>query len=177
MKNEEYWLEHRRLELTLFQFSASLPRIGLSGGQNSLSLFDLDMLTIHTMAHVSTIHLHRELSQTSQESYSKCLAAARFVTSLICELHDEYYDYLDPISSVRFFFFFFFAFWKHFLILVSSFFGSSDMLDIRCRCLRKGNGMLVTIPDASGRPGFLVSTARGVVECNEENQQNFPHCR
>lgn len=109
MKNEEYWLEHRRLELTLFQFSASLPRIGLSGGQNSLSLFDLDMLTIHTMAHVSTIHLHRELSQTSQESYSKCLAAARFVTSLICELHDEYYDYLDPISSVRFFFFFFFC--------------------------------------------------------------------
>ena len=101
MKTDTYWMDHHRLDLSLMQFSSSLPRIGVFGGQNPLTLAEVDLLTVHTMVHVSTIHLHRELSQTSQDSYSKCLTAANIVTSLIRELEDECYAYLDPISSVR----------------------------------------------------------------------------
>ncbi|KAJ3487098.1 hypothetical protein NLI96_g3789 [Meripilus lineatus] len=99
MKSDTYWMDHHRLNLSLMQFSSSLPRIGVFGGQNPLTLAEVDLLTVHTMVHVSTIHLHRELSQTNQDSYSKCLTAANIVTSLIRELGEECYAYLDPISS------------------------------------------------------------------------------
>lgn len=147
MKTDTYWMDHQRLELALVQFSSSLPRIGLFGGQNALTLSEVDLLTIHTMVHVSTIHLHRELSQANQDSYSKCLAAAGIVTSLIRELGDEYYDYLDPISSVS-------CVLNYHPVIVpltpaDYYSWSLDMLDLCCRRVCQSDSVRITYADAA----------------------------
>ena len=86
--------------MSLSQFASNLPCIGLASGQNPLTLAEMDLFVIHTMIHVSTLHLHRELAQTQAVPYEKCWIAANNVMSLVRELSDSDYDYLDPIISV-----------------------------------------------------------------------------
>lgn len=52
------------------------------------------------MMHAATIHLHRDFLEIIPASYQRCLVAANGMTSIIRELSDGDYDYLDPIISV-----------------------------------------------------------------------------
>ncbi|TCD63276.1 hypothetical protein EIP91_005766 [Steccherinum ochraceum] len=98
-KVDGYWIEHRALEMSLSQFAANLPLIGMASGQNPLSLADIDLFVIHTMIHVSTLHLHRDLAKTQAVPYEKCWIAANAVTTLVRELSENDYNFLDPIIS------------------------------------------------------------------------------
>ncbi|THH31857.1 hypothetical protein EUX98_g2331 [Antrodiella citrinella] len=98
-KNETYWVEHRALEMSLSQFASNLPGLGMSAGQGPFSLNEIDLFVIHTLIHVSTLHLHRDLAKTQAVAYEKCWIAANKVISLVRELNDGDYDYLDPINS------------------------------------------------------------------------------
>lgn len=102
-KSNVYWVDLRALEMSLSQFALNLPPLVLSAGINMVPLDELDLLTIHTLVHVSTIYLHRELSETTPTSYEKCVVAANTVTSYLRQLNETHYPYLDPISSVRLF--------------------------------------------------------------------------
>lgn len=73
----------------------------MSAGQGPFSLNEIDLFVIHTLIHVSTLHLHRDLAKTQAVAYEKCWIAANNVISLVRELNDGDYNYLDPISSVR----------------------------------------------------------------------------
>lgn len=86
--------------MSLSQFASNLPVIGLAAGQTPFSLAEIDLFVIHTLINVSTLHLHRELAQTQPVPYEKCWIAANAVTSLVRELADSDYNYLDPIISV-----------------------------------------------------------------------------
>ncbi|CAL1703325.1 unnamed protein product [Somion occarium] len=76
VKGNLYWAEHRGLDMSLFQFAASLPPMGLTACLGIIPLDELDLLTVHTLIHVSTIHLHRDLSDSTPSSYEKCVVAA-----------------------------------------------------------------------------------------------------
>ncbi|THH13887.1 hypothetical protein EUX98_g9672, partial [Antrodiella citrinella] len=72
---------------------------GMSAGQGPFSLNEIDLFVIHTLIHVSMLHLHRDLAKTQAVAYEKCWIAANNVISLVRELNDGDYDYLDPINS------------------------------------------------------------------------------
>ncbi|KAI0081436.1 hypothetical protein K474DRAFT_1682025 [Panus rudis PR-1116 ss-1] len=98
-KGTSHWLEHRAMEMSLSQLSANLPPVRVDSESNSIPLIDIDLLTIHTLVQVSIIHLHRELADTNQESYQKCIVAANTVTAYLRQLSDNEFVYLDPINS------------------------------------------------------------------------------
>ena len=103
VKTNMYWADHRALQMSLSQFALNLPPLVLNAGVGMAPLDELDLLTIHTLVHVSTIYLHRDLSDTTPTSYEKCVVAANTVTSYLRQLNENHYPYLDPISSVRLF--------------------------------------------------------------------------
>ena len=99
--DELFWNEHRSLDMSLSQFAANLPPFSSSGlfhDQSAVS--DVELASIHIMMHAATIHLHRDFLEIISASYQRCLAAANAMTSIIRELSDGDYDYLDPIVSV-----------------------------------------------------------------------------
>jgi hypothetical protein len=69
--------------------------IGFEAWRTQAPLIDVDLFAIHTMVHVSTLHLHKDIM--GQE----CFHAASAVLALIRQLNDGDYEYLDPILSVR----------------------------------------------------------------------------
>lgn len=69
--------------------------------QDQLCPNDVELVSIHTLMHVATIHLHRDLLMMYSASYQRCLTAANAVTSMIRELNDGDYSFLNPILSVR----------------------------------------------------------------------------
>lgn len=103
VKSSMFWVDHRALEMSLSQFAVNLPPLVLNSGIGILPVDELDLLTIHTLIHVSTIYLHRDLSDTTPTSYEKCIVAANAVTSYLRQVNETHYPYLDPISSVRLF--------------------------------------------------------------------------
>lgn len=87
------------MEIT--QFGASLPPLASSVYQDHLSANDIELVSVHTLLHASTIHLHRDLIMMHPASYQRCLVAANAITSMIRELNDGDYSFLNPIISVR----------------------------------------------------------------------------
>ena len=61
---------------------------------------DVELASIHIMMHATTIHLHRDFMDKLPASYTKCLVAANAMTSIIHDLGEPDYDYMDPIVSV-----------------------------------------------------------------------------
>jgi len=94
-KNDAFWAGYRSAELAVKRFSMSLPSfVGYEAWRNQPPLIDVDLFTIHTMVHVSTIHLQGDPPE------KETCEAVNSILSLIRQLNDGDYEYLDPILSV-----------------------------------------------------------------------------
>ena len=101
MDNDDlFWTQHNNLDCELIQFGAQMPQLTSSVYQDQLSRNDLELVSIHTLMHTSTIHLHRDLL-VLPTSYHRCVGAANAVTGMIKELNEGDYPFLCPIISVR----------------------------------------------------------------------------
>ncbi|KIP10264.1 hypothetical protein PHLGIDRAFT_125626 [Phlebiopsis gigantea 11061_1 CR5-6] len=94
-----FWSQHNALDIDISQFGAGLPPLASSVYQDQLCANDVELVSIHTLMHASTIHLHRDLLMMYPASYQRCLVAANAITSMIRELNDGDYSFLNPIIS------------------------------------------------------------------------------
>ncbi|KAJ7611661.1 hypothetical protein FB45DRAFT_313702 [Roridomyces roridus] len=93
-KNDAYWADHHSAELALQRFSANLPAfVGFEAWRTQAPLIDVDLFAVHTMMHVSTLHLYKEV--LGRES----LHAGNSILGLIRQLNDGDYEHLDPILT------------------------------------------------------------------------------
>lgn len=96
-----FWREHQSLEDSLSFFVDNLPSFASQGiYQGRPVVSDVELASIHIMMHATTIHLHRDFMDKLPASYTKCLVAANAMTSIIHDLGEPDYDYMDPIVSV-----------------------------------------------------------------------------
>jgi hypothetical protein len=96
-KNDKYWSDYNSLKVSLEQFQMTLPYIGYEAWRTQAPFLDVELLTVHTLVHVSVIHLQQELIEMS------IYQAANSVLALIRQLTDADYEFLDPIMSVSIF--------------------------------------------------------------------------
>lgn len=95
-KNDAYWAEHRSAELALQRFAQTLPAfVGYESWRTQTPFIDVDLFAVHTMMHVSTLHLYKDT--LGRETFH----AGNSILALIRHLNDGDYEYLDPILSVR----------------------------------------------------------------------------
>ncbi|GJE88002.1 C6 transcription factor domain-containing protein [Phanerochaete sordida] len=100
MDNDDlFWRQQNSLDLELIQFGANMPQLSSSVYQDQLSRNDLELVSIHTLLHASTIHLHRDLLTVSPPSYHRCVGAAEAITGMIKELNEGDYAFLNPMIS------------------------------------------------------------------------------
>ncbi|KAJ7771493.1 hypothetical protein B0H16DRAFT_1305750 [Mycena metata] len=93
-KNDAYWADHHSAELALHRFSLNLPAfVGYEAWRTQTPLIDVDLYAVHTMMHVSTLHLYKDTP--GRETFQ----AANSILTLIRQLSDGDYEYLDPILS------------------------------------------------------------------------------
>ncbi|KAJ3519680.1 hypothetical protein NM688_g9266 [Phlebia brevispora] len=98
--NNQFWGEHKTLDDELSNFASNLPSFAPQGlYQEKPAVSDVELASIHIMIHAATIHLHRDFMEMLQSSYNKCLVAANLMTTIVQELCDVDYDFLDPIVS------------------------------------------------------------------------------
>lgn len=96
-----FWREHKSLDDSLSLFAANLPSFASPAlYQDRPAVSDVELASIHIMMHAATVHLHRDFMDMLPASYNKCIVAANAMTSIIRELGELDYDYLDPIVSV-----------------------------------------------------------------------------
>ncbi|KAK7035854.1 adenylate kinase [Favolaschia claudopus] len=93
-KTDAYWADHHSAELALQRFSLNLPVfVGYEAWRTQAPLIDVDLFAVHTMLHVSTLHLYKDA--LSPETFH----AGNSILALIRQLNDGDYEYLDPILS------------------------------------------------------------------------------
>ncbi|KAF7323492.1 adenylate kinase [Mycena chlorophos] len=93
-KNDAYWADYHSAELALQRFALTLPAfMGYEAWRTAAPLIDVDLFAVHTMIHVSTLHLHKDTPGPAS------LQAGNLVLSYIRQLNDGDYEYLDPILS------------------------------------------------------------------------------
>ncbi|KAJ7778695.1 hypothetical protein DFH07DRAFT_795641 [Mycena maculata] len=91
-KNDAYWADHHSAELALQRFALNLPAfVGYEAWRTQTPLIDVDLLAVHTMMHVATLHLYKDA--LGRET----LHAGNSILALIRQLNDGDYEYLDPI--------------------------------------------------------------------------------
>ncbi|KAJ3740490.1 hypothetical protein DFH05DRAFT_1529088 [Lentinula detonsa] len=88
------WAEFAATSNALQRFLSSLPLfLGFEPWRNQAPFIDVELLTIHTIANVCTIHMNK--SNLEMEN----LQAANYVLSLIRQLGQTDYEWLDPLIS------------------------------------------------------------------------------
>ncbi|KAH8824646.1 hypothetical protein DL96DRAFT_1614642 [Flagelloscypha sp. PMI_526] len=93
-KNEMYWTEYHAAQQALQRFMAALPGfLGQEAWRMTAPFVDVDLLCIHTLVHVSTIHLQKDHFEQD------ALLCANSVTALIRQLSEGDYEFLDPILT------------------------------------------------------------------------------
>ncbi|KAJ6546863.1 hypothetical protein B0H19DRAFT_1379260 [Mycena capillaripes] len=93
-KNDAYWADHHSAELALQRFAHNLPAfVGYEAWRTQTPLIDVDLFAVHTMMHVSTLHLYKDA--LGRETFH----AGNSILALIRHLTDGDYEYLDPILS------------------------------------------------------------------------------
>ncbi|KAK7020386.1 adenylate kinase [Favolaschia claudopus] len=93
-RNDEYWANYRSTQLSLQQFSHNLPMfVGYESWRTEAPLIDVDLFAVHTMMHVSVLHLYHETPGREE------LHAGNSILALIRQLNPGDYEYLDPILS------------------------------------------------------------------------------
>ena len=61
---------------------------------------DVEIALVHTLARVAAIQLHHQFASKERNSHEKCLKAAREVTTIVRQLTEYDYPFLDPIIGV-----------------------------------------------------------------------------
>ncbi|THU96317.1 hypothetical protein K435DRAFT_722775 [Dendrothele bispora CBS 962.96] len=93
-QTDAYWNEHRSTSIALQRFNATLPFfVGFEGYKTQAPYVDVELLSIHTIANVCTIHLQR--SSLEMET----IQSANYIMSLIRQLNPADYEFLDPLLS------------------------------------------------------------------------------
>ncbi|CAK5279243.1 unnamed protein product [Mycena citricolor] len=93
-KTDAYWLDYQAAEMALDRFCLHLPPfVGYESWRTQSPLIDVDLFAIHTMVHVSRIHLHKHT--LGRQAFQ----AASSVLGLIRQLTDGDYQFLDPTLS------------------------------------------------------------------------------
>ncbi|KAF7298510.1 adenylate kinase [Mycena kentingensis (nom. inval.)] len=93
-KTDAYWADHHSAELALQRFAMNLPTfVGYEAWRTTAPLIDVDLFAVHTMVHVSTLHLYKD--SPGPETFQ----AGNSVLAYIRQLNDGDYEYLDPLLS------------------------------------------------------------------------------
>ncbi|KAJ6500684.1 hypothetical protein C8R45DRAFT_1071233 [Mycena sanguinolenta] len=97
-KSETYWADHHSAGLALQRFALNLPAfVGYEAWRTQAPLIDVDLFTVHTMVHVSTLHLYKD--NLSPETFHGANSILALIQQLIRQLNDVDYEYLDPVLS------------------------------------------------------------------------------
>lgn len=95
-KDDDYWLQHNSAVHALQHLSTSLPMfVGFEPWRMQAPFVDVDLFAIHTAINVATIHLYKEVNE------EEAAKGMRTILSLIRQLSDADYEFLDPTLSVR----------------------------------------------------------------------------
>lgn len=90
-----YWGEYNATKAALERFSCTLPiLVGYEEWRFQAPFLDVELFAIHTIVQVSTIHLQRKPFEL------ETCQAMNTILSLIRQLSDADYEYLDPVMSV-----------------------------------------------------------------------------
>ena len=96
-----FWAQRNALDVELSQFGAALPDFASTVYQDQLCPSDVELVSIKTLMHAATIHVHREYLAMYHQSYDRCVRAANAITGMItAELNEGDYSFLNPIISV-----------------------------------------------------------------------------
>ncbi|KAJ4475615.1 hypothetical protein J3R30DRAFT_3706182 [Lentinula aciculospora] len=88
------WAEFTATSNALQRFLSSLPLfLGFEPWRNQAPFLDVELLTIHTIANVCTIHMNKNNLEMEN------LQAANYVLTLIRQLGQSDYEWLDPLIS------------------------------------------------------------------------------
>ncbi|KAJ3923204.1 hypothetical protein F5877DRAFT_74520 [Lentinula edodes] len=88
------WAELAATSNALQRFLTSLPLfLGFEPWRNQAPFLDVELLTIHTVANVCTIHINKNNLEMEN------LQAANYVLTLIRQLGQTDYEWLDPLIS------------------------------------------------------------------------------
>ncbi|KAK7037528.1 hypothetical protein VNI00_011020 [Paramarasmius palmivorus] len=102
-KNEAYWNEHNATLLALQRFTQSIPFfVGYEAWRAQAPFLDVELFTVHTLVNVCTIHLHGGAVPSldmDMSTGSLPLQAANYIMSLIRQLSQGDYEFLDPLLS------------------------------------------------------------------------------
>lgn len=102
-KNEAYWSEHNATLLALQRFTGSIPFfVGYEAWRTQAPFVDVELFTVHTLVNVCTIHLHGGTLPSldiDTATGSLPLQAANYIMSLIRQLSQGDYEFLDPLLS------------------------------------------------------------------------------
>ncbi|KZS98782.1 hypothetical protein SISNIDRAFT_499010 [Sistotremastrum niveocremeum HHB9708] len=99
---DHFWKEFRTLEGAIVQFQTSLPKIR-STPRNSMHSSNPTtahcLMAVHTLTMVATIQLHHSFAASDPPAQQRCFDAAMSCVSIIADMADEDYEYLDPIMG------------------------------------------------------------------------------
>ncbi|KAJ6497129.1 hypothetical protein C8R47DRAFT_1318088 [Mycena vitilis] len=93
-KDDAHWAEHHTAQLALQRFALNLPAfVGYEAWRTQAPVIDVDLFAVHTMVNVATLHLYKDTP--GHETFH----AGNAILTLIRQLNDGDYEYLDPILS------------------------------------------------------------------------------
>lgn len=94
------WEQVCQISFALSRFTTSLPSYIVPSENPAIVHVDVELALVHTLAHVSAIQLHHPFASKERNAHEKCLKAARDVTTIIRQLDEIDYPFLDPIIGV-----------------------------------------------------------------------------
>lgn len=103
--SDHFWKEFRTLEGAIVQFQSSLPKIrstprsSMHPSASSLSTSHA-LIAVHTLTLVATIQLHHSFAASDPPAQQRCFDSAMSCVSIITDMADEDYEYMDPIMGV-----------------------------------------------------------------------------
>ncbi|KAJ7684461.1 hypothetical protein DFH06DRAFT_969742 [Mycena polygramma] len=93
-KDDAHWADRHAAELALQRFTLDLPVfLGYEAWRTQAPMIDVNLFAVHTMVNVATLHLYKDAP--GHETFH----AGNAILTLIRQLNDGDYEYLDPIMS------------------------------------------------------------------------------
>jgi hypothetical protein len=94
------WEQVCQISFALSRFTSSLPSYIVADDSGASVRVDVEIALVHTLARVAAIQLHHQFASKERNSHEKCLKAAREVTTIVRQLNEYDYPFLDPIIGV-----------------------------------------------------------------------------
>ncbi|KAJ7577548.1 hypothetical protein C8J56DRAFT_1031517 [Mycena floridula] len=90
---ESYWVDYNTTKAAIVTLQSQLtPFIGYDSWRHQAPYIDVELFTVHTLAHTAALHLLPDFEMEASNATNSVLA-------LIRQLSDADYEYLDPIVS------------------------------------------------------------------------------